>query len=132
MRQRKAFDIKKFLAAYNLFQIFACIYYLVNIFKTGMTLDYAYNCYMPTYDNVGHVKLMYFLYLIKGVELIETVCFILKRNFRQVSFLHVYHHVSTFMLTYFGVTQIGGRYYAKIKESRFIYFTFFSFVKITI
>lgn len=107
MKHRQPFQLKTFLAVYNIFQVFACIYFLVNVFRTGFQWDFLYTCYMPGYENLSHVKLLYFAYMLKGIELIETVCFVLRKKFSQMSFLHVYHHVSTLIFAYFGVTQVG-------------------------
>lgn len=50
----------------------------------------------------------YFTFLLKIVELIETVLFVLRKKENQVSKLHVYHHTSTAMLTWIMVKYIGG------------------------
>lgn len=50
----------------------------------------------------------YYTYILKGIELIETIIFILRKKYNQVSKLHVYHHSSTFLLGWIGVKYIGG------------------------
>lgn len=108
MKNREAFQLKSFLAFYNITQVILCVYFLINAFNTGFKIDYLWKCYLPVFKNLPHVKLLYLAYLMKALEFTETVCFILKRNFRQVSFLHVYHHVSSFIFTYIGFTLVGG------------------------
>lgn len=107
MKNRRPFELKTFLAVYNILQVFACLYFLVNVFRTGYQVNFLWKCYMTGFDNLSHVKLLYFCYLVKGIELIETICFVLRKKFKQMSFLHVYHHVSTFIFAYFGVTRVG-------------------------
>lgn len=107
MQTRKAFQLKSFLAMYNITQVVFCVYFLINAFNAGLKIDYLWKCYLPGYNNLPHAKLLYLTYFIKALEFIETICFILRRNFRQVSFLHVYHHVSTFIFAYLGVTLVG-------------------------
>lgn len=107
MKNRPAFQLRTFLAIYNIFQVLACLYFLVNVFRTGYRWNFLWTCHMPGFNNLSHVKLLYFSYLMKGVELIETICFVLRKKFKQMSFLHIYHHVSTFIFTYFGVTIVG-------------------------
>lgn len=49
-----------------------------------------------------HVAYVGYSYLIlKLIDYLDTVFFILRKKWAQVSFLHVYHHVSTSMVAYF-------------------------------
>lgn len=102
--------MKTFLSVYNILQVLACVHYLVNVFRTGYEWDFIWKCHMTGFENRSHVKLLYLAYFLKGIELIETVCFVLRKKFNQMSFLHVYHHVSTFIFAYFGVTRVGSEY----------------------
>jgi hypothetical protein len=110
MRDRKTYQLRRFLAIYNASQVLMCCYFIYNVFRTGFSIDYLWNCYKPGFDNLSHVKLLYLTYFVKGIEFIETFCFMLRGNFRQVSFLHVYHHVTTFVFAYLGVTYVGSEY----------------------
>lgn len=38
--------------------------------------------------------------VLKTIDLIETGVFVLRKKFNQVSFLHVYHHISTILVTF--------------------------------
>ncbi|KAJ8942638.1 hypothetical protein NQ318_013351 [Aromia moschata] len=77
-----------------------------------ITGEYSFGCQPIDYsDNPKAVKLLsgfYWVYLLKMVELIETVFFILRKKFNQVTGLHVYHHSSTFVLAYISCKFIGG------------------------
>lgn len=35
---------------------------------------------------------------LRGIEVFETLCFVLRKKQNQVSFLHVYHHVAVYWL----------------------------------
>jgi len=107
MKNRQPFELKPFLAVYNVFQVFACLHFLINVFRTGYQLNFLWKCHMTGFENLSHVKLLYFCYILKGIEFIETICFVLRKKYKQMSFLHVYHHVSTFIFAYFGVTRVG-------------------------
>lgn len=39
-----------------------------------------------------------FLLFLRGIEVFETLCFVLRKKQNQVSFLHVYHHVAVYWL----------------------------------
>ena len=114
MKNRKPFKLKTFLSIYNLLQVVACIYFLVNVFRTGYEWNFLWKCYKPGFENIAHVKLLYFSYCIKTIELIETICFVLRKKFNQMSFLHVYHHVSTCIFCYLGVTKMGSTWRKRI------------------
>ncbi|CRK98252.1 CLUMA_CG011614, isoform A [Clunio marinus] len=107
MKHRRPFQLKAFLVVYNILQVLACLYFLINVFRTGFKWNYLWTCHMTGYENLNHVKLLYFTYILKGTELIETILFILRKKFGQMSFLHIYHHVSTFVFAYIGVTRVG-------------------------
>lgn len=46
--------------------------------------------------------------MIKLIDLVETGVFVLRKKNRQISFLHLYHHVSTAALTWISVKFIAG------------------------
>lgn len=109
MKHRQPFHLKPFLAVYNLLQVAACIYFLINVIYSGLTLDYLWKCYRTGFTNRTQVKLLYFGFIVKGIEFIETFCFVMRKKQDQCSFLHIYHHVSTFLFAYYGVTQVGSK-----------------------
>lgn len=39
--------------------------------------------------------------MLRASELSETVTFVLRKKYSQISFLHVYHHISTLALSWF-------------------------------
>jgi GNS1/SUR4 family len=100
MQTRAAYEFKTFLAFYNFFQVILCIFFLVNAIGAGYRLDYLWKCYKPGFYNMALVKLLYMTYFIKALELIETICFALRKKFKQMSFLHIYHHASTLIFVY--------------------------------
>lgn len=51
---------------------------------------------------------LWWYYISKGVEFLDTVFFILRKKFTQVSFLHVYHHCTMFILWWIGIKWVPG------------------------
>jgi len=47
-------------------------------------------------------------YFSKYIELSETLLFILRKKFNQISFLHVYHHTSMLFVWWCGVKYVAG------------------------
>ena len=54
------------------------------------------------------LRYTYLTFLLKLVELVETVFFVLRKKSNQISKLHVYHHVSTAILGWIMVKYNGG------------------------
>lgn len=46
--------------------------------------------------------------LVKIIDLVETFVFVLRKKDRQISFLHVYHHVTTVLLLWIAVKYFPG------------------------
>jgi elongation of very long chain fatty acids protein 4 len=53
-------------------------------------------------------KLMWLFYISKLPEFMDTFLMMLKQNYRQVSFLHLYHHGSVFLMWFYVVTKGPG------------------------
>jgi elongation of very long chain fatty acids protein 4 len=53
-------------------------------------------------------KLMWLFYISKLPEFMDTFLMMLKQNYRQVSFLHLYHHSTVFLIWFFVVTKGPG------------------------
>ena len=51
---------------------------------------------------------VWWYYFSKIIELMDTILFILKKNQRQITFLHVYHHSTMPLLWWIGTKWIPG------------------------
>jgi len=67
-------------------------------------------CVSATVVRVLHqiAKAIWWFYISKLLELLDTVIFILRKKYSQVSFLHVFHHASMFSLWWIGVKWVAG------------------------
>ena len=52
-------------------------------------------------------KVLHIHYVSKAYEFLDTVIAIVKKNNRQISFLHVYHHATTFFPVWWAVMAFG-------------------------
>lgn len=120
MAGKNAYDLKKLLAVYNLGQVFACSYLIIGILSTEFNIIKFWKCQSVEYKNdeksMAALTYAYQTFLLKLVELIETVFFVLRKKQNQVSKLHVYHHVSTAMLGYIMTKYTGGMFKFKNNE----------------
>ncbi|CAG9859802.1 unnamed protein product [Phyllotreta striolata] len=92
MKDRKPFQLKKFVIFYNFIQVLYSTWLFYG-FLTGGWLGSKYNleCFKPRADkNIIFVAYMY--YLSKFTEFMDTILFVLRKKDNQVTNLHLYHH----------------------------------------
>lgn len=96
MKDRPPMNIKKFMVAYNAFQVLLSGYIFVQFFRGGWGTGYSYLCQAVDYSNSKEAKLMqhasYVYFISKFIEFTDTLCFVARKKFSHVSFLHVVHH----------------------------------------
>ncbi|XP_052847657.1 elongation of very long chain fatty acids protein F-like [Drosophila gunungcola] len=98
MQNRKPFDLRGVIKAYNIMQILYNI--VMFIFAVHFMLgpgDYNFKCIKnlpPEHDYKTWERwLTYSYFFNKLLDLLETVFFVLRKKDRQISFLHVFHHM---------------------------------------
>ncbi|XP_050682698.1 elongation of very long chain fatty acids protein [Leptidea sinapis] len=113
MANRRPYHLRSIIRWYNVLQIVANAVVTYGILTSGWTTTYAsYGCILPDFsDNPEALRMLRFLWwtiILKMLELLETVFFLLRKKERQASFLHVYHHVSTLIIIWSAVKYVGG------------------------
>ncbi|XP_051162075.1 elongation of very long chain fatty acids protein 4-like [Leptopilina boulardi] len=111
MKNRPAYELKSFIKFYNIFQIISNAYLVKEILAVHpdavalrcMPIDYSNN---P--DAVRMVRMTYFVFLLKIVDLIETGMFVLRKKYNQISWLHLYHHFTTALVAWISTRYIAG------------------------
>ncbi|KAL6433264.1 hypothetical protein ACFW04_006454 [Cataglyphis niger] len=85
MAKRQPFQLDRILQIYNLSQIIinAIIFYKIT-------------------------RIVWIYFMLKILDLLETVFFVLRKKQNQVSFLHVYHHVGIVMATWGATKYLPG------------------------
>ncbi|XP_057669675.1 elongation of very long chain fatty acids protein 7-like [Diorhabda carinulata] len=104
MKNRQPFNLKNVLIFYNSIQIILNLYifYQTIIVYLGSP-DVI--CIQTTEDRVLLKLKREYLYL-KILDCVETVFFVLRKSYRQISFLHLYHHSIILFAAW-----CGNRYY---------------------
>ncbi|XP_055604765.1 elongation of very long chain fatty acids protein 4-like [Uranotaenia lowii] len=112
MKYRKPYELRYIMIGYNAFQVIACTLLVRHFFKHGWSFTYLYTCVPGDYSNnpsaVGFMYGAYFNFLLKGIELLDTVLFGLRKKQSQISFLHVYHHSCTLICAWIFTKYFGG------------------------
>lgn len=113
MKDRKPFELKWVLRIFNLFQI------LSNTFIVARASHVIWNhmnwsCEKIDYSNNPHavwlLKTYHLFFLTKAMDMLDTVFFVLRKRYHQVTFLHVYHHFGMLVLMWMTVKFFGGGY----------------------
>ncbi|CAG4986872.1 unnamed protein product [Parnassius apollo] len=94
MKLREPFKLRSTIILYNLFQVAYSCFLLFKgsrlIIPNGLL---GSSCLMDEEDFRWRVSTgIYYYFFAKVTELMDTIFFVLRKNFRQVTFLHVYHH----------------------------------------
>ncbi|KAH7431649.1 hypothetical protein KP509_08G058600 [Ceratopteris richardii] len=97
-RTHEPFLLKALVIFHNLFCLTLSLYMCVGIASRAFQLKYLLwgNAYDPNEITMAHY--VYLFYMSKYVEFMDTIIMILKHNLRQITVLHVYHHVSVALI----------------------------------
>ncbi|KAJ3399430.1 hypothetical protein HDU80_007900 [Chytriomyces hyalinus] len=108
MRNRARFEIKTFALVHNLFLSSLSGYMCVALIAEAVRNNYSLlgNPVDPTENGWKMAKLVWLFYISKIVEFVDTLIMVLKKNNRQISFLHMYHHGSVLAVWWF-VIYVG-------------------------
>ncbi|XP_043254215.1 elongation of very long chain fatty acids protein 1-like [Colletes gigas] len=111
MANKQPYGLHQLVRVYNLIQIIlnATIIYL--IVDSGWIEDFFIYCVPPNYDPTPQglkiCAISYYGFVIRVFDLFETIVFVLRKKNRQVSFLHLYHHITTVIVTWLNVKYVS-------------------------
>ncbi|XP_050310158.1 elongation of very long chain fatty acids protein 7-like [Anthonomus grandis grandis] len=112
MKDRKPFKLTRTIQIYNIFQVFANAFLVYEGIQSGWFTLYDMKCQPVDYSDSPSAHRMrravYYYYLIKLTDLLDTVFFVLRKKYNQVTFLHIYHHSLMPFCSYVGVTFVPG------------------------
>nr|XP_050864613.1 elongation of very long chain fatty acids protein 1-like isoform X6 [Vespula vulgaris] len=111
MKNRQPYSLKTFIRCYDIFQIVANSFIVHKFIKGGWFTTLSIFCEPIVYStNPADMELLnacWMAYLTKFIDLIETGIFIFRKKDSQISILHLYHHISTVIISW-----IFGKHYA--------------------
>ncbi|XP_063704320.1 very long chain fatty acid elongase 7-like [Culicoides brevitarsis] len=114
MRDRKPFDLKYVMMAYNALQVVLCCYIvsMTRLVDEPFKWLFSFGCrYTPGRDRYLAVLVWQgsYLYMIaKLLDLLDTIFFVLRKKDNQISFLHIYHHTITFTFSWYYLKYLPG------------------------
>ncbi|XP_044755179.1 uncharacterized protein LOC123314125 [Coccinella septempunctata] len=112
MRDRKPYDLKLVIQAYNALQIVLSIYLVYLGLAGGWAKDYSFACQPVDYSvnptSMTMATAVWLYFITKIIELVDTVFFVLRKKMNQVSFLHLYHHTMMPICGWIGTKFLPG------------------------
>ncbi|XP_050402286.1 elongation of very long chain fatty acids protein 2 [Patella vulgata] len=114
MKNRAAFELQWFLILYNLGLVVLSVYMFVEIILS--IWDAGYDLFCAKYNgNSRHgakelrvARVLWWYFISKAIELMDTVLMVLRKKFDQISFLHVFHHASMLNIWWWVMMFIPG------------------------
>ncbi|XP_071439657.1 very long chain fatty acid elongase AAEL008004-like [Hetaerina americana] len=112
MENRKPFSLRGTLVLVNAFQIVANAWIVYEMLASGWAKHYNILCQKVDYSrnplSVRMATAVYYFFLIKIFDFSDTVFFVLRKKSNQVTFLHLFHHVTTLWLAWIVVKYAPG------------------------
>jgi len=108
MRNRNAFELRREMLIYNTFLVFINAYFFVEgliCLEFGKALIHTEFPNKNDYSKftIRCIDSAYWYYLTKYIDLLDTVFFVLRKKHSQVTFLHLYHHITVPTLGWVGM-----------------------------
>lgn len=102
MKDKPPYNLRTFIMYYNIFQIVANSWAVYSLVQAGWIRDHVFKCvpadYSATPQNMKFANITWYVLCLKMIDYIETVLFVLRKKQQQITFLHLYHHVSTLFM----------------------------------
>jgi len=112
MENRKPFELKWVRVVYNAVIICLSGYMFVEILYLSIASHYNYGCTPVDYSNdplaLRMAAVLWWFYFSKFIEFTDTILMVLRKKKDQITFLHVYHHVSMFFFWWMGIKWVPG------------------------
>eukprot|EP00920_Eleutheroschizon_duboscqi_P020547 GHVT01048656.1.p1 GENE.GHVT01048656.1~~GHVT01048656.1.p1 ORF type:complete len:262 (-),score=43.52 GHVT01048656.1:679-1464(-) len=95
--------VKGPLLLYNLAQVGLCSYMIWGVYNVGKARPLRLYCNEFNTEATDMADVLWLFYVSKMLDFCDTLFIILRGKWRQLSFLHVYHHMATFFLYWINV-----------------------------
>jgi len=93
----KAEPILFFVVIYNPMQVILCSYMAYRVIAEMVDKNYSIVCNTFRQERTSMAEVFWIFYISKIFDYFDTLVIILRRKWRQLSFLHVYHHITIYL-----------------------------------
>jgi hypothetical protein len=112
MSKREPYNVTDLVRIYNIFQVIVCTTYVVQAYRLGFTFKYIFKCERFEFlsdDVMLEVQIGAWLFLnLRVFEFVETIFFVLRKKQNQASFLHIFHHIGSVLMTWLFIVSRAG------------------------
>jgi hypothetical protein len=124
------FNAKWLAMFHNLFCTLLSLYMMVEIWRQAYLG--GYNIFSQSLDRtsagIPMASVMWLFYASKVPEFLDTILMAIKPNCRQITFLHVYHHSSIFLIWWIIVSYVpGGSSYFSAGLNSFVHVVMYGY-----
>lgn len=112
MKNRDPFKLDRLIQIYNIVQVVLSIYLMDQALRHCYSKGYNIFCEPVDYSSsptpLKIARGCYIYWVVKVIDLLDTVFFVLRKKQSQVTFLHVYHHAGMVALIWYGNKYFAG------------------------
>lgn len=83
---------------YNIIQVMLCSYMCIEAFMVASRNGYSVVCNEMSVEKPSMVNLLWLFYISKVLDFVDTFFIVIGKKWKQLSFLHVYHHTTIFLV----------------------------------
>jgi len=113
---------------YNVSQIFLCAYMTIEAFMIAYRSNYGIACNEYDRDSPPIANLLWLFYVSKIWDFWDTIFIVIGKKWRQLSFLHVYHHTTIFLFYWLNINaQYDGDVYLTVLLNGFIHTVMYTY-----
>ncbi|CAH1378638.1 unnamed protein product [Tenebrio molitor] len=102
MKNRQAFGLRKIMTIYNIAQILFNL--VVFVMAAKVIQNFSLYCSPPNNSNtpldISVRKIHYYYGVLKFLDLLDTIFFVLRKKPQQITYMHVHHHVGMAVTTW--------------------------------
>lgn len=113
MKTQKAMNLTYVTRIYNVFQVIACVTVVTRFYNANWTFAGALSCesQLTKHNYMKILHIWWTCVFIRMAEFLETIFFLLRKKTSQVTFLHVYHHVSSLFIVWAPLKYGGSKFF---------------------
>lgn len=113
MESRKPYQLNSIMTFYNFVQVILNTFFGIRAFYLLLWKhDFNYSCERLDYSTseyaINVMELNYAYFMLKIIDLFDTLFIVLKKKSNQLSFLHCYHHGGMILATYMSSKWLPG------------------------
>jgi elongation of very long chain fatty acids protein 7 len=112
MDKRAPMEFRRLMIVYNFAMVLLSGYIFLEFGLSGWFGQYSFGCQPVDYSTdpiaLRMANVCWWFYFSKFIELFDTIFFVLRKKYSQVTFLHVFHHGIMPVSWWFGVKFVPG------------------------